>query len=85
MDRNVHVFRMSSAQLVAAIENKLMKGLGRAKRNFLLCKAAIERRKLELAEVRRQGQDTSKLERMIERLEASREAHRETIDRLESN
>ena len=41
------------------------------------------RRKKEMAVMRREGKDTSKLERMIEFLEATRDANWDLITRLE--
>ena len=83
MHKDVQLHRVRSASFAAAIEEKLMDDLARAKRDFLLCKAASMRRKKEMAVMRREGKDTSKLERMIEFLEATRDANWDLITRLE--
>ncbi len=56
--------------------------LGRAQRNYLLAKAAAERRRREIAEAQAEGLDTASQERMLFLLQRSADAHREVILRL---
>ena len=53
--------------------------LKRAERNYLLAKAAAQRRRSELADAREEGRDTASLERMLALLERAIEGHREII------
>lgn len=56
--------------------------VARAKQRYLLCKAAVERRRLEMEEYRKEGKDTSRLEQMLARLEASARANRKLMGQL---
>ena len=56
--------------------------LRRAEQNYLLAKAAAQRRQRELGDALEEGRDTVAIERMLFLLQRSAEAHRMIIQRL---
>lgn len=79
-DLELHI--TSTEKLVAILKKSRKLRLANATRNYLLCKATLRRRKSAVADLRRQGDDTEGLERMIARLEATMLAHKRLIETL---
>ncbi|MDA8586840.1 hypothetical protein N9L47_11330 [Rhodobacteraceae bacterium] len=82
MDRKIHIVRANSTQFLAAVAEARTKNIERTTLNYLLCKVALVRRRQELAELRAQGLDTAKMERLVGGLETSLKAHGTLIKEL---
>ena len=75
-NRSLHLHVITSARFIAQLKNMKPNQRAHAEMNYLLCKAAVQRRRLEIEQFRDQGKDTSRLEQMVTGLEASMQAHR---------
>lgn len=75
----VRLDRISHTQFLAAFNEA--KSHGRSTQNYLLCKAAAERRRQQAELLKEHGVDTSDLERMIKHLEASMAVHKRAMTR----
>ena len=83
MDRDVHLNRISSAQLLSILRDAQEETLGKATQSYLLCAAALARRRQELAARQSEKEETSALLRIISRLEDTQKAHLRLIKKLE--
>ena len=84
-EKDLHLHSVSTAAFLAQLKRSKVRSLGQATQGFLLCKVAIQRRKIEITERQRCGADVSDLERMVKRLEASMRAHKALIDEITSD
>lgn len=75
----VHIDRMTHRSFLKALEEE--NANKRATQKFLMCKAAAERRKLQAELLKKQGVDTSDIQRMVIRLETSMAAHKRAMAR----
>ena len=73
--RNLHLHVISTDEFIAQLKGVTQKPGASAELYYLLCKAAIERRRREIEQHRKQGKDTLRLEQMVQRLDASMKAH----------
>ncbi len=83
MDRTVFLHKTSSSAFLEAVNQARAQNLGRAKQKYLLCRAILTTRRMALATLKEEGLDTTKLQKMILRLEASEAAHLRLIHKLE--
>lgn len=83
MDRDLTLHKVGSAGFLALLKAGQRQALGSSLQDYLLCTAVLERRRRELTKSREDNLDTSALQRIVSRLEASQEAHLRTIRYLE--
>lgn len=75
----VHLDRISHRSFLTTLKNSNAKN--QATQKFLLCKAAVERKRMQAEHLKNQGVSAADIERMIIRLEASMAAHKKAMAR----
>jgi hypothetical protein len=74
-NRTLRLHVITTDEFIAQLKEITPKPQASAELYYLLCKAAIERRRREIEQCRKQGKDTLRLEQMVQRLDASMKAH----------
>lgn len=86
MNCRIHLHKTDTAKFLTVLKKARADRAGEAMLSYILCAAALARRRQELADERqKQEPQTSALTRMIVNLKASQKAHLKLIRQLESD